>query len=399
MNQEFNKGSPEKPDKVYQAIHDLESLTRHYIDGLLESRESADSHARFLTAILDAVGDGLIVVDANRTILLANQAAIRIAGWEIGRLSRGELAQRYKRFKEDGQTPMPEEEEPMTIALREGRTNEAIGYITSPHLPPEGVWIRAMASPVKNDKDEIIGGVTIMQDISKSVKLKNQRDALATLITHDLKNHLIAESGILEVLADELAGRLNPEVREMLNEQVASNYRYLELASTLLELSRTELLAKKENMSSIPLIDLLDSVIELNSQLASNIGVTIVADIEDELPAVRGIFPALQQVFHNLVQNAIHVSDSGQTVTIKATKSENSVIVEIADNGSGIPEEKLKRLFDPTTVATHLRSGTTSTGVGLHLCRLLLDFHGGKLSCSSIENQGTSFFVELPLSS
>ncbi len=397
MRMNAQPNTPDEPDKIYNAIHDLEAMTRQYVDKLLQSRDLAASHARFLTTILDSVGDGLIVCDANRTIILANQAAIKIAGWEIANLSNQELRSRYKRFKEDGRTPLTEDEEPMNIALTEGRTNEIVGYVTSPHLSPDGVWVRTMASPVKDDSGKIIGGVTIIQDITKSIKMKQQRDALATLITHDLKNHLIAESGVLEVLSDELSGSLNPEIRDMLADQVAGNFKYLELASTLVELCRTELLSSKENIHSILLPDLLDSVIELNQQNASNSGVDIVLNIESNLPPIKGIFPALQQVFHNLVQNAIYVSDEGQTVSINAKKRQNMIEIEIADNGPGIPADKLGKLFDPTTVATHLRTGTTSTGVGLHLCRLLLDLHGGKLTCASEENRGTSFFVELPI--
>lgn len=397
MRMNTQADTPDEPDKIYNAIHDLEAMTKQYVDRLLQSRDLATSHARFLTAILDSVGDGLIVCDASRTIILANQAAIKIAGWEIANLSNQELRSRYKRFKDDGRTPLTEDEEPMNIALTEGRSNEIIGYVTSPHLPPDGVWVRTMASPVKDDSGKIIGGVTIIQDITKSIKMKQQRDALATLITHDLKNHLIAESGVLEVLSDELSGSLNPEISDMLADQVAGNFKYLELASTLVELCRTELLSSKENIHSILLPDLLDSVIELNQQNASNSGVDIVLNIESNLPPIKGIFPALQQVFHNLVQNAIYVSDEGQTVTINAKKRQNMIEIEIADNGPGIPADKLGKLFDPTTVATHLRTGTTSTGVGLHLCRLLLDLHGGKLTCASEENRGTSFFVELPI--
>ncbi len=392
----FNN-TAEDPDKIYRAMHDLQLLTRKYIDSLLQSRESADSHARFLTTILDSVGDGLIVVNADRTILLANQAAIRIAGWEIAQLSETELRKRYKRFKSDGRTPLSEEEEPMHIALTEGRANEIIGFVSSPHLPPEGIWVRTMASPIRNDNGEIIGGVSILQDISNSVKLKHQRDALATLITHDLKNHLIAESGVLEILADELSDSLKPEVREMLSEQVSGNFKYLELASTLVELCRSELLNSPDAFNPVALPDLLNSVIELNKQHALNVGVNIVQNIESGLPELRGVLPALQQVFHNLVQNAIHVSDTGQTVTINAKRRQNVVEIEVADEGPGIPADKLDKLFDPTVVASRLRSGTTSTGVGLHLCRLLLDMHGGKLTCASEENKGTSFFVELPL--
>lgn len=386
----------DESEKIYQAMHELEALTRKYIDGVVESRDAASSHARFLMTILDSIGDGLIVVDANKTILLANQVAVRIAGWEIARLSMTELRARYKRYKEDGRTPLLEEEEPISIALKEGRTNEAIGYVTSPHLPAEGVWIRTIASPVKNDQGEIIGGVTVLQDITKSVKLKQQRDALATLITHDLKNHLIAESGVLEILVDELGNSVNPEIKIMLTEQVAGNFKYLELASTLVELCRSEMLTSKESVNQIPVAELLNSAVELNRQHAINTGVSIVQNVEPNLPPVRGIFPALQQVFHNLVQNAVYVSDEGQTVTINARLREGFIEVEIADNGPGIEPGKLQRLFEPTTISTHVRIGS-STGVGLHLCRLLLDLHGGKIRCVSDVNQGTSFFIELPI--
>ncbi len=200
----------------------------------------------------------------------------------------------------------------------------------------------------------------------------------------------------MEVLVDELSAEVDPEIKDMLTEQVAGNFKYLELASTLVELCRTEMLSTKDSMNLVALPDLLNSAIDLNKQHSINTGVEIVQEIERDLPPVRGIFPALQQVFHNLVQNAIFVSDEGETVTIRARRKGSVVEIEIADTGPGIPEDKLKTLFDPTTAATHVRT-SSSTGVGLHLCRMLLDLHGGKLTCVSEVDHGTSFFVELPI--
>src|SRR5262249_3188230 len=153
--------------------------------------------------ILDSIGDGLLVVDGKMKLVLMNQAAVEIVGYNPGALSRDELQKLYTAFTPDGLTTISEDNQPLERSIRERRPVEAELLLKGQGLPWDGLMVRVKAAAIFDDKGEFIGGVSVFHDISERQRLLRQRDTLAGLITHDLKNHLAAESAVAELLMDE----------------------------------------------------------------------------------------------------------------------------------------------------------------------------------------------------
>ena len=386
----------EPQDKLFEVRDQLESLTKRFIENLVASQATVATKAKLLNTILQSVGDGLIVFDKDEQVLLANPAATRLAGMNIQQLSRGELLRRYSFFKDDGRTPLPESEEPYEIARGERRPAEIEGFVTGPHLPPEGMWIRAQAAPIIAENGDLLGVVTVFNDITERKRLQTQRDALTTLVTHDLKNHLAGESCFLALLEEEFASTLDAVDLQLLSTLKETSEKFLTICNTLLELHRTDLKAVDSCQVEIDVVQLLESVIQLNAPTVALRGVKLILNTQGSMPKIIGIPSAVHQVFHNLVQNAAAVSPAGETVTIVASGSPSHILVEIKDNGPGIPDEQVAQLFEASKVATKLPTSSFSTGFALYLCRLLVEAHGGKISCQSKMGVGTTFTVELP---
>lgn len=384
-------------DNLFQARQRLELLTKKYVEDLFASEEAAAGHAHLLSTILDSVGDGLVVVDRNEKILLVNREAVRLGGWNMERMDRSEFIRRYKFYKDEGKTLLPAEEEPYAVALKERRSAHIEGFVTGEHLPAAGIWVRANAAPIIDEKGAVLGVVTVFQDITERRRLQTQRDSLATLITHDLKNHLVAECAFLELLKEELAEQLAGDDLRLLTELKDGNQRYLGIASTLLEIYRTDLFAVESSRADVDLAKLSESVLTLNQHEAANRGIRINLVAAVGLPAVKGISSSLHQVLHNLVQNAINASPDGQVVEVNLTSDGNQVVVTVKDSGPGISAEQLAKLFDQAQVASKFSVNPNSTGFGLYLCRLLVQAQGGSLTCESEPGNGAVFILRMPL--
>ena len=385
-------------NELFRIRKQLESLTELYIDRLVAGSEASHDSARFLQTILDALGDGLVVYDADEKIVLANQAAVRLAGSDMNQLTRGEWLQNYQFFRDaERKLPILEDERPYPIVVRERRMVQMEGLAIGPHLPPEGLWLRVNEAPIFDEKDNVVGVVALFQDITERKRLQTERDSLASLITHDLKNHLAAEGSVIELLSAEFEGNLDADQQELLSELADSNERYLGIANTLLEIYRTDLYATVSTRVATDVAELLDAAMRLNDRHAHQKNVQMKLNISETMPSIAGVPSALRQVFHNLIQNAVAASPAGGTVEIGLTKSPTHLTVTVTDRGNGMSEKQIDQLFDSTRAAFSIAKRSTSTGLGLYLCRLLIEAHNGSVSCKSAPDGGTTFSIELPL--
>jgi PAS domain S-box-containing protein len=384
------------PDHLFKVRGQIEDLTRQYIAKLLDSRASADSHAAMLNTILESVGDGLFVVDKDETIILANREATRLAGADMDNLPRRQFLDQYKFFEVDGTTPIEQSAEPYAIALREGISVQKEGFVMGPNIGPEGMWFRVNAAPVVDENGDVSGVVTVFHDISETKRLQRQRDSLATLLTHDLKNHLASLEMFLEMFSGTLSNALDKDDSQLLLELRESNKEFLQISNSLIELYRSDLYEVESFRGEIDIVQLLDAAVDLSKPLAIAGDVKVVLKNDQPLKT-HGIHSALRQVFHNLVQNAIKTSPPGEVVTVEATASTANIQICITDRGSGIEEDLLQSLFDSSRVAANSRIGSSSTGFGLYLSRMIVEAHGGTLSCRSKPDAETTFTVTLPL--
>jgi PAS domain S-box-containing protein len=382
---------------LFEARAAVDSLIEIYVSRLVSNREELSAHAAVLEAILDSIGDAIAVFDTNGKILLVNSAAVKIIGSNPSSLNRSEVFSQYKIFHEDEITPVVEGETPYDIAMREGHTVRAENLVFGPNLPPEGIWVRISNSPIRNKNGEIIGSVLSFADITERKRLERQRNALATLITHDIKNHLAAQDITFAMLSSDFGANLDDSFRTLLSDLKAQNQKYLDIADTLLELYRSDLQQMESCRVAISIPEILKAAAEMNAKQAKAAGINIVVNTAQDIPAILGIPAALRQSFHNLIQNSIEVSQPGTTITVNAATATSYLLVTVTDQGPGMSPEQVSVLFDRRRVAGDIPTSQKSTGFGLYLARLIVEAHGGSLTCQSTLGEGTTFTIELPI--
>jgi two-component system, NtrC family, sensor kinase len=165
-----------------------------------------------------------------------------------------------------------------------------------------------------------------------------------------------------------------------------------EITSKLLTFARKT----DSRITEIQINELLEEMVSLSSQRAKYGNVTIATDFEEGIPPIRVSQSELQQVFLNLINNSLDAMEKqGGTLRINTRRHEEEIIVEVTDNGPGIPKANLSRIFDPFFTTKPVGKGT---GLGLSICYGIINKMGGEIEVQSVVDVETTFRVLIPLS-
>jgi len=246
----------------------------------------------------------------------------------------------------------------------------------------------------------LIVGLVISTLASKTREQVIQRQteklqtALLSSISHDLRTPLVSITGALTSLLDNNSNLNDAARKELLETAREESGRLNRLVGNLLDMTRMEAGALKIFRKPCELRDVLGASLEqLKEKTASrNININIPRDF----PEVPMDFSFMMKVFLNLIDNAIKYSPSGTLIAIKAIASKDRVKIEIKDQGLGIPEGDLKRVFDKF-YRVERPEQITGTGLGLSICKGIVEAHNGEVTAQNNPDKGAMFTIMLPL--
>lgn len=233
------------------------------------------------------------------------------------------------------------------------------------------------------------------QDAQRLQVLEHHEDFIATL-THDLKNPLIGADRLLDLFLDGALGNLEENQIQGLKLLQESNRDMLELIKNLLEVYRYDAGATPLNFSQVDGKELINSCIESIGFLATLSKVTLSSVFDEGSHKIEADRIALQRVILNLLSNAIKFSIEGAKVIVSAGLRGDCYCFEVKDFGAGIQQDDMLKIFQRYAQGKHGQTILSGSGLGLYLCRRLVEAHGGEITCDSVEGQGTTFIVRLP---
>ncbi len=263
------------------------------------------------------------------------------------------------------------------------------------HKDGHEVWVQLNASLIRDGEDNPLYFVCQIQDISELKELEEMKVRFVSSVSHELRTPLTSIEGYLDALLEDEAGPLNEEQREYAEIAYRNAERLKMLVGDLLMLSRIESGKLEIRFEAVDMGESVRSVKQELLPLAESKGIPISVSAEPDL-MVSGERLRLTQVLSNLVSNAIKFTPSRCSVALRAYRSGREVIVEVADQGVGIPAAELPRLTDRFFRAS--TAGTIQgTGLGLAIVKEIVERHGGRLEIESEEGAGSTFRVVLPL--
>ncbi|MGB8706682.1 MAG: GAF domain-containing sensor histidine kinase [Dehalococcoidia bacterium] len=225
---------------------------------------------------------------------------------------------------------------------------------------------------------------------------KRQFLRFISIAAHDLKAPLAAIQTFLGVILDGFAGDLNEKQKHMMQRASQRINELLNLISNLLDIPRIEIGQLAQEMTEVSLAQLIDKFVEETSSLAEQKGLKLLVRMPLNLSCVYGAPSRLRQVIANLVNNAVNYTSEGEVV-VRVIETDNEILVEVADTGSGFPPDDKPKLFEDFFRGSNV--GPKGTGLGLSISRRIVQAHGGKIWAESPcaeTGKGSKFCFTLP---
>ncbi|WP_242396330.1 sensor histidine kinase [Anaeromyxobacter oryzisoli] len=359
-----------------------------------EAAAAATRSAAELDAVLAAIPAGIAVFDSELRILRANVAAREVVGIpDPGRdTTASERIQALGLLGADGR-PLPREDCPVVRALR-GETVAAETYARTPATPGgRPRWVTMSAAPVVEPSGGGSDVVAAVFDVTREHELLEMREDLLRMVSHDLRTPLqavLTHAHLIRRAAD-----VPPAVAERAEAIVRTSER---MGRMLQDLSEMVLLESGHlTLSRVPL-DVPAFLREVLERLSAPLPPDrIRLRAAGDAPPVLADPARLERVVVNLLSNALKYSPAGAPVEVSVVAaSGDAVEIEVADQGVGIPQEILPRIFDRFYRVSDGRRQPEGLGLGLYIARLLVDAHGGRIAVDSAPGRGSRFVVRLP---
>lgn len=225
------------------------------------------------------------------------------------------------------------------------------------------------------------------------------RRNMISLVSHEMRAPLAATIQYLEVILGGMAGDISQESKEMIERCVVRLREMLELFGRWLKLATYDPQKSAERFTEVPLTDMAAKVLEMRKPEAQERKIHLSLEAPQELPPVMGSRGALEEVLDNLIANAIKYNKQGGWVKVRLLEQNQEILVEVADNGIGIPHEHLPRVFDEFYRVDGRRNAPIKgAGLGLAIVKKLVETHGGGIVAESRLGEGTLFRIRLPKS-
>jgi len=352
--------------------------------------------------ILNSSADGIVRIDSGGIVIYANPSAHRLLHLVDDALTGQQFHTITHRTETDGRVH-PWMGSAMWQTLHEGETLAALRD-TFNRADGSSFPVSCTSAPIIEDS-AVTGAVVVFADVSEQAEIERSKDEFVSLVSHELRTPLTSLKGSLGLLSGGVFGRLPDEAQEMLAVAVTNTDRLVRLVNDILDLQRVDAGRLQLSVQSHPLAQLVDDSIanvrglftEREVHLENYVGL-------QEGLAVRCDGDRIVQVLTNLLGNAAKFSPAGSTVTVTSyTETDlhqglDFVVIEVADNGRGIPPERLERIFErfEQVDSSDARHGSGS-GLGLAIARVLVEMHDGRLTVTSEPGVGSVFSVSLPI--
>ncbi|ACC84434.1 multi-sensor signal transduction histidine kinase [Nostoc punctiforme PCC 73102] len=258
------------------------------------------------------------------------------------------------------------------------------------------VWISEKAYAVRDEQGKLLYYEGLIEDITQRKQTEEELRVFFHAVSHDLRNPVL---GTLMVLKNLLA---RPEEnisisRSILERMIQSSDRQLNLINSLMEAHVSEVQGVVVQRQPVQLLTVVEAAIADLEPLLEQNQAKLTNLVSADLPLVNADPTQLWRVFSNLIVNALKHNPPGLLLTINATREGEMIYCTVSDKGVGISQQQSDRLFDLYFRGANIRN-SVSLGLGLYLCKQIINAHGGEIGVNSVLDAGATFWFTLPIS-
>ncbi|EAG6645862.1 PAS domain-containing sensor histidine kinase [Listeria monocytogenes] len=368
--------------KISGELQDLSISVNTLAESLETQMFEIKQNEQRLNAIVQNLVSGVMLINVDKQVIMTNRTMYQILG-------ETEITGKpfYEVIKSFALSQLIE----ATFETKTIQQKEIILYF------PREMILDASVSPILGENGEITGIILLLHDITQIRHLENVRSEFVTNVSHELKTPVTALKGFAETLLD---GAMYDEVllKKFLTIIKEESDRLHRLIMDILALSRIEQNPVAENVELVDVDEVIEQSARTIFEMAAekNIRVTIPEKTSASV-MIETDRDKLQQIVINLLSNAINYTPVDGKVEVKLIEQEAEVIIEVTDNGIGIPAKDIDRVFERFYRVDKARSRHSGgTGLGLSIVKHLVENCGGRIEVESQEEVGSTFRVTLP---
>ena len=336
-----------------------------------------------LQAVLDSIDDGLLIIDRQGLLEHLNPVAQRQLGWNDSRVGSS-LAEALER---------PELEQQLCQVLRGGSLDRQPDDLHI-DVDEETRLLTYSLTPVSHPQGPILGAVMVLHDVTEQRAFERVRSEFVLRASHELRTPVTGMHMAFGLLRERV--KFPEEAREYdLLETIGEEMQRLtQLINDLLNFSRYQSGLQKLELAPCAIDELLERAQVRFADQAGQKQIELVLALEPPLPRIQADVAQLDRVLDNLLHNAVRHTPQGGRIRLHARRHAERVIISVEDTGEGIAYGQQGRIFEPFVQVGRKKGGA---GLGLALCKEIVQLHGGRMGVFSRPGEGTQFYLALPV--
>ncbi len=350
-------------------------------------QDITDTKSR-LKMVVNRLTDGVLTTDDQKRIVLANPAFLHLIGHHgesvIGHTVEECIANETLQQMIDQALSMP-------LTTYREITGELVWDGTDEKV------LGVKCSPFRDRTGRNLGTITVLHDITALKKIDQMKSDFVSMVAHEIRSPMNSLLMQIKIILDGLAGDVTDKQTEILGRASDKILNLTNMVSELLDLARIESGLITHEKETVDINTLLSEQVTFHEAGAGEKKIAIRLEMVPNLSSICADRRGLDEVFTNLITNAIKYSPPGGSISISAKVENNYLVIRVSDTGFGIPEEDLERIFvrfyrvkDSQTREIH------GTGLGLAIVKSIIEAHHGRIKVESRLGEGTTFTVILP---
>ncbi|MEW6008559.1 MAG: ATP-binding protein [Candidatus Omnitrophota bacterium] len=368
-------------ERVKQVTLELEKKTKR----LGDEKERVDTVIRNLA-------EGLIVVDKDGKVVMINPAAEQLLG--------------ISKENKIGKHILEDISSHQLVALTRGNLADEGGQVSkeielkSKDEKTQKI-LRASTAVVENEDGNTVGMVMVLSDITRQKQVEKMKSDFFSHMSHELRTPIIAAQKSISLLLTQTAGNINDDQNKFLGIANSNLVRLSRLIDNILDMSKIEAGKLKINSIKFDIAELIRDITNSLSSWATDKHIQLVADVPGKAIEIEADKERISQVLTNFIGNALKFTPQEGKITVSGKElvkdDIESIQVSVTDSGIGIEKNDLERIFNKfEQVSLSSPIGVSGTGLGLYICKEIIQLHNGKVWAESEVGKGSAFSFIIP---
>ncbi|HVE80942.1 MAG TPA: ATP-binding protein [Candidatus Dormibacteraeota bacterium] len=384
----------EQLEMLNATLEDTKKAVLSALEDLKKEKALAEEERAKDEAILASIGDGVFAIDTNRKIILFNQAAADITGYQSKQVM-GENYHKVFMFQTEKEGQPSYEFVENALKGRPVNTEAHLLLATKGGLL---VPIAYSAAPIKDTGGKTLGAIVVIKDITVERGLEQAKDDFLNLAAHQLRTPASGVKAYSYMLRDGYAGKLTPKQLEFLKQLNDSNERQLKIINDMLSVARIQSGKFEPVLASCNTSKLIQDIVEEQKQAIAGRRQKVTMRLATNLPEINIDPDKIRMVIENLVSNASKYTPDGGQINIDGRLKGDYFEISVADTGVGIPKKDMSSLFQRFgRLDNPLSTKAGGTGLGLYIAKTIIDMHHGEITVKSEVGKGSVFTISLPI--